>query len=94
MNNLKTVTSYNKNIVELPCSIGDYAYVITIKKEDNDTIKYIIVKAKVTSFEIDETGISEVELVSEHTTFVLFVENVYLSLSEAEEALKALIEKI
>ena len=80
-------------IVELPpYNIGDYAYVITIKK-DNDVIKYIIVRAKVTGFEIDETGILEVKLVSEHTTFVLFVENVYLSLPEAEEALKALTEK-
>lgn len=89
MNNLKPVTSCNKNnIVELPCSIGDYAYVITTQKD-----KHVIVKAKVTSFEIDETGISEVELVSEPTTFVLFVEDVYLSISEAEEALKALEQK-
>lgn len=80
-------------IVELPpYNIGDYAYVITIKK-DNDVIKYIIVRAKVTGFEIDETGILEVKLMSEHTTFVLFVENVYISLPEAEEALKALTEK-
>ena len=88
VSNLKPATSYNKNIVELPCNIGDYAYVITIRGS-----KYVIVKAEVTSFKIDETGISEVELMSETTIFDLFVESVYLSLSEAKKALKVLEQK-
>lgn len=77
-------------IIELPCKVGDEAYLISIKRYS--PVSYKLVKAKVIGFNINRSGIYNVELktLESDFTFTRHISKVHFDKSEAEAKLKEL----
>lgn len=77
-------------IVELPCKVGDEAYLISVKRYS--PASYRLVKAKVIGFNINKGGIYSVGLkaLESDFTFTRHISKVYFDKSEAEVKLKEL----
>lgn len=76
--------------IELPCKVGDEAYLISEKRYS--PVSYKLVKAKVIGFKINRSGIYNVELKTLELdfTFTRHIGEVYFDKSEAEAKLKEL----
>lgn len=86
-NDVEERCKYFKNklrYIELPCSIGDKAYYISVK----DELKEI----KITGFNIDRYGICDVECesIDSEFTFTLPIDEVYFNKLQAEKEIDKL----
>lgn len=77
-------------IIELPCKVGDEAYLISVKRYS--PLSYNLLKAKVIGFNINRNGIYNVGLktLESDFTFTRHISKVYFDKSKAEAKLKEL----